>query len=453
MLSPSLPQPAPAATFYTVSTHRFFLGTVALLNSLRLTGNTGQLVVLDAGLTSDERELLEAHATVFSPPGGTPIHPVVMKTYAHLSQPSGTVVVIDSDMVVTGSLDHIVALAAEGQICAYPDTPEVRGRWFREWERTLELASPVRPDVYVNSGLVAFSTAAWPDLLERWRAACESIPPSEMWGSHSPFNAPDQDALNALLMSEIPREALALLPNSEAAFGGDVKVLDYDLLKCAVAGHPVKILHLLDSPKPWEPSGWLRLAGTDYARLMRRLLFASDVPLRLDPSHVPLWLQPSRRGELALRILGSLNRAVVRTAYKLPEALRTRLRQARRWFAYGRSHGREVKVVLPPLDYVADGVLLAEPALMGLSESFPITVVGVMVATALAPRAARRRSPFSSRFDRVPCLAPENGSRNGSRRFGSELPCGVTIGCRTGLSHSRRSTGLASSSAGGKFVG
>ena len=33
--------------------HRFFLGTVALLNSLRLTGNVGELVVLDAGLTAE----------------------------------------------------------------------------------------------------------------------------------------------------------------------------------------------------------------------------------------------------------------------------------------------------------------------------------------------------------------------------------------------------------------
>jgi hypothetical protein len=344
--------------YYTVSTHRFFVGTVALLNSLRLTGNTGEFVVLDAGLTQSERQLLAAHATVFSPPEGRPIHPVVMKTYAHLSQHSGTVVIIDSDMIVTGSLDHILALAGEGMICAYPDAPEVRRRWFPEWEKTLRLAAPLRPDVYVNTGLVAFSTTAWPNLLERWREACESIPPGEMWGSHSPFNAPDQDALNALLMSEIPREALALLPDREQLFGGNAKVEDYETLK--VAGHPAKILHLLDSPKQWEPSGWLRLAGMDYARLMRRLLFSSDVTLRLDPSQVPLWLRPGRSGEFALRVLGPGNRALVRTAYRLPEPLRTRLRQARRWFAYGRSHRREITLVLPALDY-------AEHLLLGMN--------------------------------------------------------------------------------------
>jgi hypothetical protein len=395
MLNPRRLQPEPAATYCTVSTHRFFLGTVALLNSLRVTGNTGKIVILDAGLMQSERELLAPHSTVLSLPDGMTTHPVVMKTYAHLSQPAGTVVVIDSDMIVTGSLDHVLALAAEGKICAYPDGPDVRGRWFPGWEQTLRLASPVRPDVYVNSGLVAFSTVDWPDLLERWRHACEAIPPSQMWGSRSPFNAPDQDALNALLMSEIPREALALLPEREVAFGADAKVEDYETLKCAVAGDPAKILHLLDSPKPWEPSGWLRLAGGDHARLMRRLLFASDVPLRLDPGQVPLWLRPSRRGDLALRILGGGNRVVVRTAHRLPERLRTRLRQVRRWFAYGRSHRREVPGVLPALDFVTQPVLFGEPAFF--FEGFPIAAVGVALASAVVPLAQRLRYPLSSR--------------------------------------------------------
>jgi hypothetical protein len=397
MLRASVPDPAPAATYYTVSTHRFFLGTVALLNSLRLTGNAGELVVLDAGLTASERELLAAHATVYSPPAGMPIHPVVMKTYAHLSQPSGTVVVIDSDMIVTGSLDHITALAAEGQICAYPDIPEVRGRWFGEWEETLELASPLRPDIYVNSGLVAFSTDHWPNLLERWREVCESIPPSDMWGSRSPFNAPDQDALNALLMSEIPRAALTLLPKGEDPFGGDATVEDYETLRCSVNGRPAKILHLVDSPKPWEPSGWLRLAGLDYARLMRRLLFASDVRLRLDPDQVPLWLRPTRRGDLALRTLGAGNRGIVRVAHKLPEPLRTRLRQVRRWFAYGRSHKRELTGVLPVLDYVAESPFVGQLAFVHLSDGLPMTAVGFALLIALTPQAQRLRSPSSSR--------------------------------------------------------
>jgi hypothetical protein len=350
MPATSMPSSAPAVTYCTVSTHRFFLGTVALLNSLRVTGNRGELVVLDAGLTPGERDLLNKHAIVYSPPKTIASHPVVMKTYARLSHPSGTVVVMDSDMIVTGSLDHILALAREGKICAYPDVHAVRRRWFAEWEQTLRLRSPLRPDIYVNTGLVAFSTIHWPHLLERWREACELIPPEEMWGSRSPFNAPDQDALNALLMSEIPRDALALLPEGEQAFGGDATVEDFHALTCRSGTGPATILHLVDSPKPWEPSGWVRLAGTDYVRLMRRLLFASDVSLRLQPEQVPPWLQPSRRGELTLSALGAANRAIVRAAYALPVPLRTRLRQLRRWFAYGRAHRKEVAALQSAVD-------------------------------------------------------------------------------------------------------
>ena len=70
-----------------------------------------------------------------------------------------------------------------------------------------------------------------------------------------------------------------------------------------VGGRPAKLLHL-DNPKPWERSGWLRLGATDYIRLMRRLLFASDVPLSLDRSQAPLWLRPRLGGELTLRASG-----------------------------------------------------------------------------------------------------------------------------------------------------
>jgi hypothetical protein len=213
--------------------------------------------------------------------------------------------------------------------------PAVRHRCFPEWEETLALGSPLYPNIYVNSGFVAFSSDHRPHLLERWREVCELIPPSEMWGSQSPFQAPDQDALNALLMSEIPREALALLAEAEATFGGDITVEDLETLTCKVNGEPKTILHYLDSPKPWERSGWLRLASTDYVRLMRRLLFAADVPLRLGPDQVPLWLRPGVGGELTLRALGSANRRGIWFAYQVPGPLRDGLRRLRRRTAPG----------------------------------------------------------------------------------------------------------------------
>ena len=41
-----------------------------------------------------------------------------------------------------------------------------------------------------------------------------------MHGDYSPFQAPDANALNALLMSEIPREALAWLNEGDEIFVG-----------------------------------------------------------------------------------------------------------------------------------------------------------------------------------------------------------------------------------------
>jgi len=257
-------------TYYTVADHGFFLGAVALLNSLRLTRNAGRVVVLDAGLTPEERDVLADHATVVTPPRRITGNPVLMKPYAHFLEPSGIVVVIDSDIIVTGSLDVAVALAREGKICAFPAW--ARHRWYAEWEEMLKLRAPLRREEHVNSGFVAFSTRHWPDLLKRWWELCELVPAREVFGAGSVFfYAGDQDALNALLMSEISREAVARLPDVDSAFAGHVAVDDIDDLVCTMDGHRTTIVHYLDSPKPWQPSGWLRLAATSYLRLLKRL--------------------------------------------------------------------------------------------------------------------------------------------------------------------------------------
>jgi hypothetical protein len=320
-------------TYYTVSDHRFFAGAVALLNSLRLTGNGGQLVVLDAGLTPGERVLLSGQATVFDPTQRIEGHPAILKPFPHLLEPSGIVVLIDSDMIVTGSLDEVYTFVRAGRICAYPDPPDSRRRWFPEWHEVLELRAPLRRGVYVNAGFVAFSMDHWPDFLSRWWDVCKLVPPDEHFAAGMPFYAGDQDVLNALLLSEFPPEALGLLPEGDDVFGGDARVEDFETIACTSAGRPTKILHYVDRPKPWEPSGWLRLGATDYVRLMRRLLFAADVPLRLDPRDVPVWLRAGFRGELALRTLGGANRAIVWSAHRVPKRVQERLRRARRRLA------------------------------------------------------------------------------------------------------------------------
>jgi hypothetical protein len=315
-------------TYYTVATRPYFLGAVTLINSLRLTGNEGDVVVLDAGLSSDQRNVLAPAARIV-PVDGAFEHPVLMKTYAGELDPSGVVVVLDSDVIVTGSLGEYFTLARDGKICAYPDRNDVRLRWFPEWEQTLRLRAPLRRDTYVNSGFVVFDADHWPTLLGRWAEVCRLIPAEAMFAARSPFNAPDQDALNALLMSEFPQGAVGLLPEEDWAFGGNAKLDDLDTLQCSAHGEPKLMLHYLGHPKPWQSRGWLRLAGMDYMVLMKRLLFADDVPLRIRPNQVPLWLRPTRGGGTVLHGLGAANSVIVGAAHRLPERFREPLRRIR----------------------------------------------------------------------------------------------------------------------------
>jgi hypothetical protein len=74
----------------------------------------------------------------------------------------------------------------------------------------------------------------------------------------------------------------------------------------------------------------VRAGATSYARIMRRLLFAADVELRLDPAQAPLWLRPTPRGRLALAALAAANRTLRSLARRLPPHAQNRLRDVRR---------------------------------------------------------------------------------------------------------------------------
>ncbi|MGH9892863.1 MAG: hypothetical protein ACREA0_12910, partial [bacterium] len=90
--------------FFTICTASYFPGTVAMLNSLRLTGNRGEIVILDRGLVPWQRRVLEQHATVVDIPATSSGHPTRLKAYPHLFGYTGLIVFIDSDMIVTRSL-------------------------------------------------------------------------------------------------------------------------------------------------------------------------------------------------------------------------------------------------------------------------------------------------------------------------------------------------------------
>ena len=320
-------------TYFTVANHGYFLGTVALLNSLRVTGHSDPVVVLDAGLLPDERAALAPHVTLAKLDDDRG-NPFTVKPYPFLLDAEGVLVLIDSDIIVTSSLAPITDLASSGKICVCPAwTEDARTRWFAEWKETLGLRAELRREDWAHAGFIVLDTAHWPDLLERWWDICNLVPADQIFASGTPFNAGDADALNALLMSEIPRDSVAILPRGDEVYAGDAAIQNLETLECAVDGRSPKFLHVPDRPKPWERNGWTRRGSDVYLQLMRRLLFHPDVPLRLEPDQVPFWLRPGANGRIALSTLAGMTKVAVPLARLAPDGVGEHMRRMRRKMA------------------------------------------------------------------------------------------------------------------------
>jgi hypothetical protein len=318
----------PRATFFTVANERFFIGVACLVNSLRITGNDGELVILDSGLTRTQRRRLEPHARLTTPPADVLNEPMLLKPFPHALAPEGTVAMIDSDIIVTRSLDPLLAQAEAGKVCLFRDEDD---RWFPEWERELDLMAPLRRQAYLNSGFIALSTSHLPDLLRRWWEACRRIPRHRMRGAGAgwgdPFWNSDQDAINALLMSEVDPDAVLELPVAESAAGTTlerVRVLDPRTLACVVDDLRPYLLHAWGEPKPWHGRAWMRVTRNAYVRLMPRVLLAPDVPVPVSSSELPLWLRPTRAGRASLAVLSAVNRATRAVLSRGPHGVKAR---------------------------------------------------------------------------------------------------------------------------------
>jgi hypothetical protein len=329
-------------TVYTVTNRRYFPGTIALLNSLRLTGHTYPAVVLDAGLEHDQRRLLEPHCQICDLPESAQSSPLLRKPFPYFLQPAGVVLFLDSDMIVTGSLEPFVLRARRGEICAVLDPND--SRWHPDWQTLFELREPLRREPYVNTGFLAFSTLRWPDLIERWWRACQRIPsegvvpgrklrgePADVSGE--PLANGDQDAFNAIVMSEVPAGAVTVLSRDIEAFVfqlRSVRIVEEARLRCERCGHPTMILHYNGDPKPWEWRAWARIRDDAYVRLFRRVMVDHEGGLRLPPRSIPAWLAKGPLAWIALRSLETCHRAGHVLLRKLPTRATGRLRHALR---------------------------------------------------------------------------------------------------------------------------
>ena len=64
------------------------------------------------------------------------MHPYLLGPFPHLLDPTGIVVYLDADLIVTRPLDDLIDGGRGGEVCAVTDVD--RDRWFPEWE-------PARP--------------------------------------------------------------------------------------------------------------------------------------------------------------------------------------------------------------------------------------------------------------------------------------------------------------------
>ena len=152
-------------TYVTVADEKFFLGAVALVNSLRIAGNPEPIVVIDAGLSPAQRAFLSEACEVRSlPVDRSGALPAFLKPAVFTLGLEGTTVVLDSDMIVTSRLEPILAEAAAGKLCVFTDIE--KDRYFEdEWVTALGLENPIRPRPYINSGFVAFQASRWQDVI------------------------------------------------------------------------------------------------------------------------------------------------------------------------------------------------------------------------------------------------------------------------------------------------
>lgn len=281
----------PRLAFYCVTGRDYFPGAVGLVNSLRLQGHSEPIFVCDAGMSPAQAERLGAQATLIPAPRATA--PSLLKLVAPAARPAEAMALLDTDLIATAPLFEAIAAAGDGVAAFENDTQ----RHFGEWASMLGLP-PVRQGPYMTTSAIFAGRDGGARLFELMESRQSAIDPGRTWlagGSEDdPLYFHDQDVFNAIAHSVFGPEDVTVLDRRLAPippFGG-VRIEDPVRLRCRLrdGDRPLVLHHCFH--KPWL----VRLRDNVYARLLRRLLFAPDVAIRLDPAEVPRWLRPGAAG-------------------------------------------------------------------------------------------------------------------------------------------------------------
>jgi hypothetical protein len=279
------------AAFYCVADERYFLGAAGLVNSLRLHGHREPIFLLDVGLTTEQRQLLEGEVELID--GSGVDAPWLAKTIVPLRHPAEVTILIDVDMVATRSLAELVRSAAGDRAVVFENDTH---RFVPEWGELLDLGEP-RRQPYVNSGLVALGGSTREEVLrlldDRQRRVDVERTIAARGDPTYAFLYPEQDVLNAILATRIAPDRVLSMPNRLAPnppYRG-LRITDLAAMRCAHRdGTEPYVLHQFGR-KPWfEPA----YHGV-YPRLLARALLGPDVAIKVPERLVPVRMRTGAR--------------------------------------------------------------------------------------------------------------------------------------------------------------
>jgi lipopolysaccharide biosynthesis glycosyltransferase len=275
-----------SVTLATLADQNYFAGLVCTLASglraVEAVGYRCRMLVVDAGLTPEQAEMLKAAGVGLASPDTSAASPIYLKpTFVPMVLDAGTDVVIylDADAIILGDLSAVMASSAGGAFVALRDG--LPDRYCPEWNPSQTIARPGTN--YVNAGFFV-ANRGHADLLQLWKRNCARVQHletvKERWIEH-PWMFGDQDVLNAILRERSSRIEISVLdgqptpvidPLGESGFLG----WDETTGSPTWRGHPITVWHFAGERKPWEIGTTQSLEYEIARRTWRRAALGAD---------------------------------------------------------------------------------------------------------------------------------------------------------------------------------
>jgi hypothetical protein len=94
-------------------------------------GHDEPIFLVDAGLTSEQRDLVARHVTLIPAPEGAPT--VFLTPLGPLEYPADVAILLDADIIVVRPLTDLIEAARGGRVIGFVNNEPNHDRFFPEW--------------------------------------------------------------------------------------------------------------------------------------------------------------------------------------------------------------------------------------------------------------------------------------------------------------------------------